>query len=158
MPTLLPHKQALYEIFQAEIDDSAAGLLYGKCDGILFTAVEKLASTKPWTSFIILGDYEAEDVSMGWNTERCRIYNQSIHIASALTGQILEYEAEYTTDELARIVRQILKENQSLVSTTYTTGIALESHLRASRSEFVQYFDLRVNMQTIVLYMKVKET
>lgn len=157
MATLLPHKQALYEIFQAEIEESD-GLLYNKCEGVLYTAVDKLPHTNTWNTFIVLGDYEADDVVMGWNTERCRVYVQAIHVLSLVTSQILEYQAESSADEVARIVRQILRANQILACTTYVSGIAIESYLRASKSEFTQFWDLRANMQTIILNVKIKET
>jgi len=157
MSLLLPHKQALYEIFQAEIDDSTDGLLYEKCDGILYTSVDKLPRDNKWTKFLVLGDYEARDIAMGWNPERCRMYTQAIHVICLVTGKILESEAEYYADEIGRIVRNILKNNQDLVSTTYTTGIAIESHLWDSKSEFTQFWELRANMQTITLQLKVKE-
>lgn len=155
--TLLPHKQALYEILDAEISP-LDGDLHDIAEGVLLTAVDRLPASCKWVDFIVLGDFEAEDVKLGWNTERARMFRQAIHSLSIFSSSVPEYEAEYKCDRMARIVRKILKANQNLVSTSYPTGIAIESRLYSSKSEFVQIWELPACMQTIIIDLKVQES
>lgn len=153
---LLPHKQALLEIISADIDDSD-GLLNGICEGVLPTAVSALGRESGWFDFIVLGDCSSEDVIMGFNEEKARVVVQEIHAISLMNDNRMEEDAEYLADQMAAKLRALLKSNQKLMCTSYSTGLAKESRLIQSVSQFIQFWDSKGCQQTIQLRIKMVE-
>jgi hypothetical protein len=151
--TVLKHKQALYEIFTAAMEVGQP--LDGYCEGVLKSSVKKVPA---WNKFIVLAEFSCSDVAVGFMNKKFRVVSQLI-MAVAPVRDISEGEeiAETTSFELSRKVRTILAGNKTLVSTSYPSGIAIESEHSDSEMYFVVIQDMICMVQASTLRMKVVE-
>ena len=151
---LVKHKQALKEIFDAEMLHD--GELDNLVDVVLPSSVSKLPSTAE--VFILLGNWTASDIRVGFMKAKYRLINQELLIG-AVSRDNPEGESvtELNCFEASKKVRTILVNNRILASTSYPSGIAIESTLTTSRIDYAIYEDILCCFDTIFLEMKVKE-
>jgi calcineurin-like phosphoesterase family protein len=153
MPTI-KHKAVLKEIFEAAME--SGGSLDTYCDKVMLTSISKLPGSTD--NFIILGDFTASDVRVGFLKEKYRIVIQEILCGSVVKEVIDgESEAEERGFELSKRVRTLLINNKTLVSVSYPTGAAKESVLLDSRQEFFLYEESLCSCYIMPLEMKVME-
>jgi len=150
---ILKHKQALFEIFTSAMEGGQP--LYGLCDGILRSALAKVPA---WNTFITLGEFSASDVKVGRMQKKFRVVSQDI-LAVGVIRDIPDGEdvAEFDSFELARGIRTVLSANRTLISTSYPSGIAIESELSDSKQVFVVIQDMITVVQWLGFRMKVVE-
>lgn len=155
MTNILKHKHALKEIFEAKMVSGQS--LYEKCDAVLSSAVTGLPGEV--SNFITLGDFIIDDVPVGDLRDKFMQVVQEIICGSAVDDREddTELEVEYRAYELARLVRTILKNNRTLTSATYTTGVAKETHILDSPLEHVIYGSSRCAIMRITLMIKMTE-
>jgi hypothetical protein len=151
----IKHKLALYEIFEAAM--VAGKSLEGLCEEVLKTNISKpKGRTK---KFITLSDFTYSPVSLGRVKDKFALVTQDIICGSFIKERLEEGEvtAEYESYQLALAVRTILRANQTLVSTTYSNGVAKRSLLMEAPQEFVLYYDTSACIHTLILELRVRE-
>lgn len=153
---MIKHKQALYEIFEADRIISG-GSLYGKCDAILKSAGTLLPGEV--FDFIALGDFSLEDIVTGDLEDKYVIFYQDIICGSVVKvkEKDSEVDAEDKSYEIARLVRTLLKGNRKLVSTSYPDGAVTSSSLFGTRSEAVVYSDSQAHLAVITIKIRTQE-
>lgn len=153
---MIKHKEALYEIFE-DVRTDPDGVLSGKCDAILKSAGTHLPGDV--NDFIALGDFSLEDIMTGDLKDKYVIFYQDIICASVvrIKDEEGEVDAEEKSYEIARLVRTLLKDNRTLVSTSYPEGAAKASSLIETRSEAVIYAESQAHLAVITLKIKVQE-
>lgn len=153
---MITFKEALKEIFTVEM--GSGGELEGLCDGILLSIVQPLPGT--YTNFITLGGFSATDVRIGHMTKKFREVELEIECNAVLKKRGVsdtEAVAEDSSQKIAKKVRTILKANQKLISTSYSTGVAITSEVINEVLDWVQYGTVQCASSIIVLYMKILE-
>jgi len=154
---MIKHKEALYEIFDAERQPGQS--LENKCKSILKTSSTALPNEALPHRFITLGGYTVEDVPSGNVVDKYTSVLQDIVCGAAVdqhsaTGEV---DSEDDAYELARLVRTILKNNRKLISTTYPTGAAKTLHFRDAVSDVVVYSESPCNIVTITIRIQMLE-
>jgi len=152
-PPILKHKQALLEIFTAAMEGGQP--LFGLCNGVLKSALSKIPAGD---NFIVLGEFSASDVRVGFMQKKFRVVSQDILAISIIRDNPEgEETAETAGFELARGIRTVLSANKTLISASYPSGIAIESEHSDSKQIFVVIQDLLTCVQWMSLRMKVIE-
>lgn len=151
---MLKHKQALYEIFDAEMQSGQ--VLEDVCEKILLSAGQALPGDV--NEFITLGGFAITDIPTGALKDKYVTLMQTIVCGSTVRD---EEEAESKAEDrvylLSRLVRTILKNNQTLVSTTYPDGAAKRSFLSDAFLDTVVYSDSPAVIISITLGVRVQE-
>lgn len=152
---MLSFKLALKEIFEAEM--LSGGKLYGLCDGVLGTAVEALPTN--YNKYIILGHYRVGEVRIGELQKKFRAVELDIECGAVVRKGVnnAEVNAEEAAYLIAKKVRTILKGNKTLVSTTYTNGVAIASEAVDEMLDYVMHDGVPVAFNVISYYMKIIE-
>lgn len=153
---MIKHKQALFEIFEDARTDPG-GVLFGKCDVILKSAGVNLPGDV--YDFVSLGDFTLEDIVTGDLTDKYVIVYQDIICGSVVKIKEVdgEVDAEDKANEIARLVRTLLKSNRKLVSTSYPNGGVSSSFLLGTRSEAVFYSDSQTHIAVISVKLRTQE-
>ncbi len=152
---MIKHKEALYEIMDAEMQTGQS--LAGYCDIILKTSISKLPSDA--NKFLMLGDFSTIAIESGRIKQKFLIINQDIICGGVenLHNQDGEVDAEEWAFNLVKIVRTILRNNQQLVSASYATGVAKASYIQDAPQEFVFFYDSSCCIHTLKLELHVEE-
>jgi len=150
--SLVKHKTALKEIFEAEMQ--AGGLLESKCDGVLLTAFDNLPDT--YSKFITLADFIIDDVIVGRKTSKFVAILQTIVCASVISDNNVGSNAEFQCMDLGLAVRTILKNNPTLTSVSYPSGVAKETFVLSSPVEPLIYSDVRCMAMSITVEIRME--
>jgi len=152
---MLSFKLALKEIFEAQM--ASSGKLEGLCDGVLGNSVAPLP--KDFNKFITLGDYRISDARVGELKRKFREVEADIDCGAVVRAgkNDAEDDAEEASYAIALKVRSILKENKKLVSTTFSSGLAIVSEPLFEELTYVTYDSVIVALNTITYYIKMVE-
>jgi len=154
MANIITHKEALREIFEAEL--LSEGLLDGICDGILVSAGSDIPDD--FFNFITLGNFFALDILKGNLKDKYMNISQDILCVSLRKDEINnEAESEYRAWVLSKAVRTILINNKKLISDSYPSGVAQTTVLGGSPLESVVYWNHIAHTVTLTLDIKLKE-
>lgn len=152
---MIKHKEALYEIFTAEL--GAGKALNGKCEVILKTSISKLSDKH--RKFLMLGDFLTLPVESGRVKKKFLLVRQDIICGGV--ENIHEREGEVDAEEWAysivKAVRTILRNNQQLVSSSYPSGVARASYIEDAPQEFVLFYDASCCIHTLRLEIHMEE-
>lgn len=148
-------KNALKEIFEAKM--VVGEPLHDYCDDILMSSYQSIP--KDVLKFIVLGNYRASDVLVGDLRDKFRIYSIEIGCASVVDykNSTPEETAENQSEVISKLVRTILKNNRTLISSTYPDGVAKGSNLIGDYLEFVNYDEAVCSINHIQLEAKIIE-
>jgi hypothetical protein len=151
----IKHKEALYEIFDAEMASGQS--LDGYCDEILKTNVSKPSGNT--YKFICLSDFTTTPTVTGRVKDKFFVVVQDIICGGIIKERNVdgELEAEFNAWTLMRLVRTILRDNQVLASTTHPSGVAKKSFLGDARQEYVLYYDSSTCIHTLPLEIHLQE-
>ena len=152
---MIKHKEALHEIFTAKMASGQS--LYQKVDEILKASIVKLPTNV--FEFICLGDFVTVPTTTGRLKDKYLVVTQDIICGSTVKERKKEgeVEAEEKAWEMAKLVRTILRDNQTLTSTTYPTGVARKTYINEAPQEFVLYYDTQCCVHTILLEIHLHE-
>ena len=153
---MIKHKKALYEIFSAAME--AGGSLENKCDVVIKTASILIPGAKE--RFIAIGSFSIGDVVVGRIKDKYTVIYQDIMCGAtvkARSSTTAEEDAEDKAFELARLVRTLLKNNLTLVSTSFPEGIARTTRLRGIPVEPMVYGDSPCFIGRVSVIITLKE-
>lgn len=154
---MINFKEALKEIF---VDEMGSGKeLENICDGILLSIMQPVGDS--FNNFITLGGFSASDVRVGHLKKKFREVELEIECNAVFRKRSGESNPEAVTESnsqaIAKKVRTILKANQTLVSTSYSGGVAIHSEVINEVLDWVQYGNVQCASSIVTLYMKILE-
>ncbi len=149
----MKHKDALYEIFEEA--KKPGGILDHYCDAVLKTSISKIPGAAE--NIVLLGDFISVDARVGFLKEKYRTLSQEVMCVSVVKDD--DYEtAEQASFDLGKRVRTVLRDNRTLISTSYPTGAAIEPcAISESSHNFFLYEEMLTAATTMTLVIKVKE-
>lgn len=152
---MLSFKLVLKEIFEAAM--LSGGELDGICDGVLGSSVAPLP--KDFNKFITLGDYRISDARVGELRKKFREVEIDIDCGAVVRAgrEEAENDAEEAAYQIALKVRTVLKENKTLVSATYSSGLAVYSEPLYEDLNYVMYDQVPVALNSVTYYIKAVE-
>lgn len=152
---MLNFKLALKEIFTYEME--TGNQLYNLCDGVLSSSVASLP--KSYDKFISLGEYSLSDVMVGELRRKYRVLEIDINCGARVKAgkKDAEEKAEEAAYLIAIAVRTILLNNKTLVSETYSNGIAKISEPLDEAMSYWIYDGANVVLNTITYLAKIVE-